>query len=62
MRNPNREEFQQIPFNHSSYIDYRDLQNLYKKCTAKTYSFLAIYNTFSSDNVLRFRKNLLKII
>ena len=32
--------------------------NLYKKCTAKPYSFLDIDATLASDNLLRFRKNL----
>ena len=31
--------------------------NLYKKCTAKPYSFLVIDATLTSDNLLRFRKN-----
>ena len=39
---PNRQEFQKIAFNHSSDIDYEDFMNLYKKCTAKPYSFLVI--------------------
>ena len=40
--------------------------NLYKKCTAKPYSFLVIDGTIdanlASDNPLRFRKNLLERI
>ena len=36
--------------------------NLYKKCTAKPYSFLFIDTTLASDNLLRFRKNLLEKI
>ena len=35
--------------------------NLYKKCTAKPYSFLVI-DTTASDNSLRFRKNLVERI
>ena len=34
--------------------------NLYKKCTAKPYSFLVINATSASNNALRFRKNLLE--
>ena len=30
---------------------------IYKKCTAKPYSFLVKNATFPSDNTLRFRKN-----
>ena len=35
----NKQELQQIAFNHSSDIDFRDFMNLYKKFTAKRYSF-----------------------
>ena len=59
MKIPNKRELQQIAFNHSSGIDFQDFMNLYKKCTAKPYLFLAIDTTLASDNSLRFRKNLL---
>ena len=58
MKIPNKRELQQITFNHSSDIDFKDFMNLYKKCNAKLYSFLVIDTTISSDNPLRFRKNL----
>ena len=60
MKIPNKQELQQIAFNHSSDIDFKDFMNLYKKCTAKPYSFLVIDATFASDNPLRFRRNLLE--
>ena len=53
-----KRELQQIVFNHSSDINFRDFINLYKKCTAKPYSFLVIDATLASDNSLCFRKNL----
>ena len=62
MKNRNERELQQIIFNHSSDIDIRDFINLYKKCTAKLYSFLVIDATLASDNLLRFRNNLLERI
>ena len=34
--------------------------NLYKKCTAKQYSFLVLDATVASDNPSQFRKNLLE--
>ena len=34
--------------------------NLCKKCAAKPHSFLVIDATLASDNLLRFRKNLLE--
>ena len=36
---PNKQELQQIAFDHSSDIDFQDFINLYKKCTAKPYFF-----------------------
>ena len=36
--------------------------NLYKKCTAKPWFFLVIDTTLTSDNLLRFRKNLMERI
>ena len=62
MKIPNKRERQQIAFNRSSDIDFKDFINLYKKCTAKPYSFLVIDATLASDNPLRFRKNLVKKI
>ena len=59
MKIPNQRELQQIVFNHSSNIDFQNCMNLYKKCTAKPYSFLAINTILASDNSSCFRKNLL---
>ena len=50
----------QIAFNHSTDIDFQDFMNLYKKCTAKSYYLLVIDTTLTSDNPLRFRKNLVE--
>ena len=62
MKIPNKREIQQIALNHSSDIDFQDLLNLYKMCTAKPYSFLVIDSTLASDNPSRFRKNILERI
>ena len=35
----------QIAFNYSSDIDFKDVLNLYKNCTAKSYSSLVIDQT-----------------
>ena len=45
--------------NHLSNIDFKDFMKLYKKHTKKRYSFFENDATLSSDNPLRFRKNLL---
>ena len=58
----NKQERQEIVFNHSSDIDFKYFINLYmKKCTAKycPILFLVIDATLASDNPVRFRKNLL---
>ena len=44
---PNKREFQQIAINHSSDINTKDFANIYRKYTA-----------ISSNNPLRFRKNI----
>ena len=59
---PNKRELQQIGLHHSSDIDFRDFIKIYKKCTAEPYCFLVNDTTLPSDNLLRFRKNLLKQI
>ena len=61
MKIPNKREIQQIAINHSSDIDFKDFIKIYKKCTVRPYSFLVNDTAFSSDNPLRFRKNLYNI-
>ena len=58
----NKWEFKQIEFNLSSDIDFKDFMNLYKICTAKSYSFLVNDTTLASDNPSGFRNSLLEII
>ena len=62
MKIPNKQELQQIVFNNSSNVDFRDFMNLYKRYTAKLYSFLVIDATIVSDNLSCFRNNLLERI
>ena len=52
----NKQELKQIAFNHSSYIDFKDFVNLYKKSNEKQYSFFVIDTTLASDNLLRIKK------
>ena len=59
MKIPNKRELQQIALNHSSDIDFKDFMQIYKKCTTEPYSFLVNDTTLPSDDLLRFRKNLL---
>ena len=60
MKIPNKQKLQQISFNNSSDIDFKDFINLYKKCTAKPYYFLVNYTSFALDNPLHFRCNLFR--
>ena len=55
----NKKDLQQIASNHSSNTDFKDFMKLYKEYTKGPYSFLINDTTSSSDNPLRFRKNLL---
>ena len=60
MKIPNKRELQQIASNHSFDNDFKDFMQLYKEYAEEPYSFLVNDTTLSSDNPLRFRKNLLQ--
>ena len=60
MKIPNKRELHQIALNYTSDIDFKYFIKIYKKCTAEPYFFLVNDTTFSSDDPLRFRKNLLE--
>ena len=55
---PYKKELQGIGPHHSSEIDFKDFMKLCKEYTKEPYSFLVNDTTLSSDNPLRFRKNL----
>ena len=59
MKIPNKRELQKITSNQSSDIDFKDFIKIYRKFPAEPYSFLVNDITLSSNNLLRFRKNLL---
>ena len=56
MKIPSKRELQQIASIYSSGIDF---MKLYKDYTKEPYSFLVSDTTLSSNNPLRFKKNLL---
>ena len=58
MKIPSKRELKQLEFNHSLGIDFKDLMNLYRKCTEKPYSFLVPDYALRSYIFLRFRENL----
>ena len=53
---PNKRELQQTAQSHSQYIDFKDFIKIYRKYTAKLYSFLPNDAAPASNNPLRFRK------
>ena len=58
---PNEIELQQIALKHSSDTSTKDFINIYWKYSAEPYSFLVNDATLTSDNSLRFRKNIFNI-
>ena len=61
MKTSNKQQFREIVINHSLYIAFKDVRNLYKKCNTKSYCFFVNDATLTSDKVLR-RCNDLEII
>ena len=61
MKIPNKRESQQIATDHLSNINTKDFIKIYNKYTDEPYSFFVKDTTPSSDNLLRFRKNLYNI-
>ena len=59
MKIPNKREVQQIASHQSSDIDFKDFMKIFRKYTAQPYSFLVNDTILPSDDLLRFRKNLL---
>ena len=39
MKIPNKQKLKEITFHNSSDIDFKDIMNLYKKCTEKLFFF-----------------------
>ena len=59
MKIPNKRELKQIALNHSSALGFKDFMKLDKDYTKQPFSFLVSHATLASDNLLRFKKNLL---
>ena len=53
MKIPNKQDLQQTAFNHSSDIDFQNIMNLYRKGTAKPYSFLVIDAPLAAERIQR---------
>ena len=50
MKINNRKELQNTAVNNSADIDYNDFLRIYRECTRKPYSFLAIDTTLSASH------------
>ena len=59
MKISNQIELSNIAQNHTSDIVYKDFLKMYHNYTKKTYDFLTVDNTLSSDNSLKYHQNLL---
>ena len=57
MKIHNKRELQNIAFDHSADIDYKDFVRIYKNCANEPYSFFTIDTTLPADNAMTFRKN-----
>ena len=62
MKIAKKKGFRQISLNYLSDIDFKDILDLYKNCTAKPFFFLMNDTTLASNNIFHFRKNLLERI
>ena len=59
MKIHNKRDWQNIAFDHSADIGYKDILKIYRNCTNEPYSFLNIDTSLPADNPRRFRKNFL---
>ena len=57
MKIHNKRELQNIAFDRSADIDYKDFVKIYRNCTNEPYSFFTIDTALPADNPMRFRKN-----
>ena len=55
----NKRELENIAWNHSADIDYKDFVKVYRECTKEPFSFLTIDATLPASDPLKFRQNFL---
>ena len=56
---PNKRELQEVTWNHLSDNEFKVVMKLYKDCAKESFTFLVNDMTLSSNNPLKFKKNLL---
>ena len=54
MKINNGRNLQNIDFNHSAGIDYKDFITIYRECTKEPFNFLTIDTTLPASNPLKF--------
>ena len=59
MKINNKRKLQNVAFNHSADIDYKDFVKIYREYAKEPYSFLITDTTLPANDPLRFKKNLL---
>ena len=57
MKINNKRELQNIAFNHSADIDYKDFLKIYREFTKEPYYFMIIDTTLLASDRLIFRKD-----
>ena len=57
MKIHSKKELQNIAYDNSRDIDFKDFLKIYKNCIKEPYSFLAIDTTLPTGDPMRFRKN-----
>ena len=57
MKIHSKKELQNIAYDNSRVIDFKDFLKIYKNCIKEPYSFLAIDTTLPTGDPMRFRKN-----
>ena len=53
----NKKELQNVAYDNSGDIDFKDFLKIYQNCTKKPYYFLTIDTALPVDDPMRFRKN-----
>ena len=57
MKIHSKKELQNIAYDKSRDIDFKDFLKIYKNCIKEPYSFFTIDTTLPTGDLMRFRKN-----
>ena len=62
MKIQSKKELQNIAWDNSGDIDFKDFLKIYRDCTSEPFSFMTIDTTLSSSDPMRFRKNFRNVL